>query len=124
MLGAAGRRDDAIEQLDAVYDTYLQAGARRDAARARAELRALGVRRRQPASARAQRGWESLTKSERLVVDLVASGLTSREAASELFLSPETINSHLKHAFAKLNVRSRVQLARLAAEREQQSSNG
>jgi len=67
---------------------------------------------------RPDRGWESLTKSERLVVDLVARGLTNREAATELFLSPDTINAHLKHAFAKLSIRSRVQLARLAAERE------
>ncbi len=56
---------------------------------------------------RPDRGWESLTKSERLVVDLVARGLTNREAATELFLSPDTINAHLKHAFAKLSIRSR-----------------
>lgn len=116
-LGQA-RRDEAIEQLEAAYDAYLRMGATRDTARVRAALRALGVRKRRAGGARPDHGWESLTKSERVVVELVARGLTNREAANELFLSPDTINAHLKHAFAKLNVRSRVQLARLAAERE------
>ncbi len=48
-----------------------------------------------------------------------ARGMTNREAASELFLSPDTINSHLRHPFTKLGIRSRTGLARLAAEREQ-----
>jgi DNA-binding CsgD family transcriptional regulator/tetratricopeptide (TPR) repeat protein len=118
LLAERHARDEAIEQLDAAYDAYVTAGASRDTARVRAILRPLGVRKRQVSAGRPDRGWESLTKSERLVVDLVARGLTNREAATELFLSPDTINAHLKHAFAKLNIRSRVQLARLAAERE------
>jgi len=40
-----------------------------------------------------------------------------KEAAAKLFLSPETINTHLRHAFGKLGIRSRVDVARLAAER-------
>ena len=83
-----------------------------------ATLLALGIRKRQASVARPQHGWASLTRSEQAVVELVARGLTNREAASELFLSPDTINTHLRHAFAKLGIRSRVELARLAAERE------
>ena len=108
---------DAIEQLEAAYARYVRAGAHYDTARARAALRTLGVRKRQPGAARPAEGWESLTYSERAVVALVAHGATNREAASELFVSPDTINTHLRHAFAKLGIRSRVELARLAAER-------
>ena len=45
----------------------------------------------------------------------VASGLTNRQVAERLFLSQHTVNNHLRHAFAKLDVTSRVELARLAA---------
>jgi DNA-binding CsgD family transcriptional regulator len=129
-LAAAAAREDlagalmntassaAIEHLEGAYEIYVRCGAGRDTARVRAALRRLGVRKRQPTVARPEQGWESLTKSERTVAELVARGLTSREAASELFLSIDTINTHLRHAFAKLGIRSRVQLARLAAERE------
>lgn len=44
-------------------------------------------------------------------------GATNREVAERLYLSPFTVNSHLKHVFVKLGIRSRVELARLAAER-------
>jgi DNA-binding CsgD family transcriptional regulator len=49
---------------------------------------------------------------------LVARGATNREVADQLYLSPNTINAHLRHVFAKLDIRSRVEFARLAAERE------
>ena len=117
-LAQAAARDQAVELLELAYHSYTGMGAHRDTARVRAALRSLGVRKRQANVRRPDHGWESLTRSERVVVELVARGLTNREAANELFLSPDTINAHLKHAFAKLNVRSRVQLARLAAERE------
>ena len=45
------------------------------------------------------------------MAELVARGASNREAADELFLSPHTINSHLRHTFEKLGIRSRVQLA-------------
>jgi DNA-binding NarL/FixJ family response regulator len=131
-LAAAGAREDlakslidrgnttgAIEHLEAAYSTYSDCGAGRDSARVRAALRSLGVRKRKMTTATALGDWEGLTKSERLVVDLVAKGLTNREAATELFLSPYTINVHLRHAFVKLGIRSRVQLARRVAERGQ-----
>jgi DNA-binding CsgD family transcriptional regulator len=118
ILADASQDADAIEALEGAYDFYVRAGAHHDTARVRAALRSLGVRKRQPTVARPQQGWESLTRSERVVVDLVAHGMTNREAASELFLSPETINTHLRHAFAKLGIRSRVELARIAAARD------
>ena len=119
-LAAANAKDEAIDRLEVAYETYVRAGAHRDTARVRAALRSLGVRKRRTTVARPERGWESLTKSEAVVVDLVARGMSSREAAGELFLSLDTVNTHLRHAFGKLGIRSRVQLARLAAERERE----
>ena len=64
-------------------------------------------------------GWNSLTESEHSVADLVAEGLTNREAATRLLLSPHTVDAHLRHIFRKLDIRSRVELARLVTEHSQ-----
>jgi CRP-like cAMP-binding protein len=55
--------------------------------------------------------WERLTPAEQQVARLVADGLTNSEIAEQLFLSRHTVESHLKHIFTKLNIRSRVALA-------------
>jgi DNA-binding CsgD family transcriptional regulator len=60
-------------------------------------------------------GWESLTGTERSVIELVARGLTNREAGERLFLSHHTVGYHLRSIFSKLDVHSRVELARLVA---------
>jgi DNA-binding CsgD family transcriptional regulator len=118
-LAARSDAHRTIAAFEAAYQAYLGIGAHRDVARVRASLRALGVRKRKAAAAPADTGWAGLTRSERAVVDIVALGRTNREAAAELFVSPETINTHLRHAFMKLGIRSRVELARLAAQRDQ-----
>ena len=59
-----------------------------------------------------------MTKSELAVAQLVATGLTNREIAERLFVSPHTVNTHLRQVFAKLEVNSRVDLTRLAIERD------
>jgi DNA-binding CsgD family transcriptional regulator len=59
-------------------------------------------------------GWVSLTASELAVVRLVVDGHTNREVAQQLQLSPHTVDSHLRHAFRKLDVSSRVELTRVA----------
>jgi pimeloyl-ACP methyl ester carboxylesterase/DNA-binding CsgD family transcriptional regulator len=61
-------------------------------------------------------GWTSLTEAERQVVALAAQGLANAEIASELFLSRYTVETHLKRVFTKLGVRSRAELASLAAQ--------
>ena len=61
-------------------------------------------------------GWDSLTDTERCVADLVAQGLSNRQVANRVFLSPHTVAFHLRHIFWKLGVTSRVQLAPMAAE--------
>jgi len=64
-------------------------------------------------------GWDRLTDSERTVAGLVAQGLTNREAAKRLFLSPHTVSFHLRKVYRKLGVSSRVELTRLSIEQEQ-----
>jgi pimeloyl-ACP methyl ester carboxylesterase/DNA-binding CsgD family transcriptional regulator len=59
-------------------------------------------------------GWEALTDAERRVAQLVAGGLANREVAERLFLSRYTVETHLKHVFAKLGVSSRAELAAVA----------
>jgi DNA-binding CsgD family transcriptional regulator len=58
-----------------------------------------------------------MTKSELAVAQLVADGLTNREVGERLFISPHTVNTHLRQVFAKLEANSRVDLTRLTAER-------
>ncbi len=63
-------------------------------------------------------GWESLTETERSVIELVAKGLTNREAAERLFLSHHTVGFHLRSIYRKLDVTSRVDLTRLVLEHD------
>ena len=58
--------------------------------------------------------WARLTDAERSVAELVARGFTNRETAAKLFISPHTVDYHLRHIFRKLDIDSRVQLARIA----------
>jgi sigma-54 dependent transcriptional regulator, acetoin dehydrogenase operon transcriptional activator AcoR len=66
---------------------------------------------------RAKLGWASLTDTERSVAECVAQGLTNAQAAIRLFMSPHTVDSHLRHIYRKLDISSRVQLAGLVVER-------
>jgi DNA-binding CsgD family transcriptional regulator len=67
----------------------------------------------EPKAAEQYPGWASLTEAEMLISGLVSEGLTNRAIASKLSLSQHTIDSHLKHTFTKLDIRSRVQLTRV-----------
>ncbi len=94
-----------------------QAAAVRDAARVR---RRLGVRRRHFTYAdRPGSGWASLTDTERAVSDLVAQGLTNQKIANRMFLSVHTVAFHLRQVFRKLDIGSRVDLARGLTEHSQ-----
>jgi DNA-binding NarL/FixJ family response regulator len=108
-LAAADRRDDAVAQLRRVADAAGEAGAVRYRDAAVRELRRLGVRlaprTARPASA------EDLSEREREIAGLVAEGRSNKEVAGLLFLSEKTIEHHLSRVYAKLGVRSRVELA-------------
>jgi DNA-binding CsgD family transcriptional regulator len=107
----------AIRALDEALAGYQRTGATRDATRGRARLRRLGVRRRHWNQAeRPTSGWESLTDTERNVATLVAQGLTNPQVAGRMYVSPHTVKFHLRQIFVKLDIGSRVELARTAGE--------
>jgi DNA-binding CsgD family transcriptional regulator len=113
-LASANRRAEAVEQLNAAFDTYIRCEAVAGARRVSRELRDLGVERRIVTQRREKTGWRSLTDAELKVVNLIAEGATNRAVAEQLHLSPHTVKTHLRNAFAKLGVNSRDQLRRLA----------
>ncbi|MDP1821358.1 MAG: AAA family ATPase [Acidimicrobiales bacterium] len=112
VMVAAGQAEAAKEHLLEALATYDALGAAAWASRAASGLRALGVRRGATGPRhRSRTGWASLTTTERSVSCLVAEGLTNREVARRLHLSPHTVNSHLRHVFQKLQVSNRTALA-------------
>src|SRR5262249_13681011 len=96
--------DAASATCEAVYDGAQLVGA----------VVAFGFARPAPAGDD-EAAWAGLTPAEREVAGLVATGLTNREAAAELLVSPHTVDYHLRHIFRKLDVDSRVQLAGFVA---------
>jgi DNA-binding CsgD family transcriptional regulator len=114
-----GLREGTVSHYREALACYDEIGSSRDSARVRLLLRDLGVRvRHWTYEQRPVSGWASLTSTETQISDLVALGLTNRQVASEMFISAHTVAFHLRQVFRKLNIRSRVELARLAVERE------
>jgi DNA-binding CsgD family transcriptional regulator len=112
LLARDGRHHQSAALLTEALERYEHAGADAWAARVRERLRGLGVRPGPPGSRhRPAGGWESLTTTERAVSRLVAEGLTNGAVARRLYISPHTVNTHLRHVFAKLGVSNRVALA-------------
>ena len=101
-------RRAAADALDEATAIFAELGAVAWAARARSESERLG--RRRPAT-------EGLTPTETQVAHLAAAGLTNREAAERLSVSPKTIEAHLARIYAKLAIRSRAELGRVMATR-------
>jgi DNA-binding CsgD family transcriptional regulator len=103
------RRIDSRMQLRAALDGFERLRAAPWAARARAELRASGAvaRKRDPSTL------DQLTPQELQIARFVAEGLSNKEVAAQLYLSPRTIDFHLRNVFAKLEITSRTQLANL-----------
>jgi len=113
------RRADAREQLGDALDVFERLGASPWADRARVELRATGGAAAEGDQAEKDAvqaaGLEELTAHELQIARLVAYGMTNREVAAKLFLSPKTIEYHLSQIYRKLDLRSRTQLATLMA---------
>jgi DNA-binding CsgD family transcriptional regulator len=112
VLAQCGRRDEAATLLGEALARYEAAGAEAWAGRVRAGLRSVGA----PPGVRGSRrraatGWQSLTTTERTVSLLVAEGLTNGVVARRMYISPHTVNTHLRHVYAKLGVANRVELA-------------
>ena len=114
-LGAALRRDGqraaARDPLARALELAARCGARPLPGRARDELRAAGARPRRPW----RTGMEALTPSELRVARLAAEGRSNREIACELYVTLKAIEGHLAHAYAKLGIEGRSQLARALA---------
>jgi len=108
---AAGQRKAAREPLLAGLELASRCGARALERRARTELAAIGVRPRTTD----RTGVDSLTPSERRVVELAAAGGTNREIAQTLFVTEKTVETHLGRAFRKLDISSRRQLPHVLA---------
>lgn len=116
-------REQAVVELNRALRGYDEIEAELDAARVHRTLRRLGVRRRRTKARRQEEseheprpltGWDSLTGTEQKVARLVAGGLTNRQVAKELFVSPHTVGFHLRQIYRKLSIQSRVDLARIA----------
>jgi DNA-binding CsgD family transcriptional regulator len=117
-LRRARNRVLAREQLRAAADAFERLGARPWADRARAELAATGEtrQRRDPSTI------DELTPQELQIALLLTAGRTTRETAAALFLSPKTVEYHLRHVYQKLDIHSRDELAQaLAAQTPQES---
>lgn len=114
-LGAAlrrrGHRRDARAPLTAGLDRAVRCGATALAQRAQTELRAAGARPRRLVVT----GRDALTPSERRVAILAAEGRSNREIAQSLFVTTRTVETHLSHAYDKLEINARAQLARALA---------
>jgi DNA-binding CsgD family transcriptional regulator len=106
-LRRAKRRRDARHELRTAHDMFAAMGADRFAGQAAAELRATGER----ARARTPETAVDLTPQETRVADLAAAGASDSEIAAQLFISPSTVDYHLRKVFRKVNVTSRTQLA-------------
>jgi DNA-binding CsgD family transcriptional regulator len=109
-LHRARRRAQARDRLRAALDGFERLGADAWAGQARAELSAAGARRRREPDGSA------LTAQERRVAAAVRRGASNRAIAAELFLSPKTVEFHLRQIYRKLGVHSRTQLIAVLAD--------
>jgi RNA polymerase sigma factor (sigma-70 family) len=101
------RRLDARKQLRVAHELFSDVGMEAFAERARVELQATGEHARK----RTGDTLDQLTPQETQIARLVAQGHTNRNIAAQLFISPSTVEYHLRKAFRKLNVKTRTQLA-------------
>ena len=117
-LARAGKAGDARPLAVEALDLFAVMDAVTDASRLSAGLRAAGIHLGSRARrGRPRHGWDSLSTSELNVVRLVAEGKTNREVADRLFVSRDTVHTHVSNALRKLGLSSRVELAAEAVRR-------
>ncbi|HSI80685.1 MAG TPA: LuxR C-terminal-related transcriptional regulator [Solirubrobacterales bacterium] len=108
---SAGEPEAAVAAGRAALASFEEVGAARDADQAAALLRSLGVK---VARAAGPRGADALTKREREVLELLAEGLSNREIAERLYLSPRTVEHHVRSLLSKLELGNRAEAAAYA----------
>jgi DNA-binding CsgD family transcriptional regulator/tetratricopeptide (TPR) repeat protein len=114
----ADDRDQARAAFTRAVEVYTALGAAADVARLQAVFRVHGIRRGPRAKhRRAQSGWDSLTATEIKIAAFVEEGLSNPEIAARLLLSRRTVATHVSHILKKLDVHSRIDIAREAALR-------
>jgi DNA-binding CsgD family transcriptional regulator len=113
----AGDTTSARPPFVAAMGLYTELGADWDITRMRARFRPHGLRQPTRRRRRPTTGWEALTRAEAKVVELVAEGISNPEIAEQLMLTRRTVETHVAHALAKLQARSRVDLARATIQR-------
>ena len=118
LLAGRDQVSEARDTLAAAMEEYATLAAHWDMTRAEARMRPFGIRLGQRAQrgprGRPASGWEALTPAELRVASLVAEGLSNPAIAAELFLSRQTVQTHMSHILAKLGAQSRLQVAREA----------
>ncbi|MFF8512855.1 AAA family ATPase [Streptomyces sp. NPDC015492] len=107
-LRRSGRRQAARAQLEQAVEVALRCGAPAVAERARGELAIAGGK----ARGNDARGSASLTPAERRVAELVVTGVTNRQVAQKLFITPKTVEVHLSMVYRKLGITTRAQLGK------------
>jgi DNA-binding CsgD family transcriptional regulator len=115
-----GRRTSARSHLRSALDAFERLGAAAWAERGRTELRASG----ETARKRSASAIDQLTPQELQITRLVSQGATNKEVAARLFLSPRTIDYHLRKVFTKLGISSRSELIRAHVEGDPQRRAG
>ncbi|MFH8381130.1 BREX system ATP-binding domain-containing protein [Kitasatospora sp. NPDC018058] len=125
LLARQGRSAEARLRLEQAVTAYGALGAAWGLRRARTRLRAAGIRlgARGP-RARATSGWDSLTPTELRVARRIADSRSNPEIATELMLSPRTVQTHVSHILTKLSFRSRVEIAAEAARQDRLQEEG
>jgi DNA-binding CsgD family transcriptional regulator len=119
-LLARDRRREGAALLDQSWSIYREAGAAGPMMTLQDRMRKAGFRRAQWQSVepRPESGWQSLTLTETKVACLIGSGYTNKAASKELGISVNTTGTHLRSVFAKLGVRSRVQLSNVMHQQD------
>ncbi|MFJ6893936.1 AAA family ATPase [Streptomyces hokutonensis] len=118
-LLTAGQRKEGVANLDLAWDINYQVGARGSVLSLQDVMRRAGFRRSKWINdrERPRTGRAALSEAERKVAQLISAGQTNQAAARTLGLSPNTVGTHLRSIFAKLDVHSRVQLANVWNDR-------
>ncbi len=117
-LRRENRRVDARAQLGVAHDTFSRIGAEAFAERARGELQATGAKVRRHTISEPT----ALTSQEAQIARLAGEGLTNPEIGTQLFLSPHTVEWHLRKVFSKLGISSRKEIRTLRLEGEATSA--
>jgi DNA-binding CsgD family transcriptional regulator len=117
LMARQGDTASARLALAAALDAYQRLGAAWDIRRADARLRQSGIRRgRTRYPTRPQAGWEALTPTETKVATLVAEGRSNPDIAACLYLSRNTVQTHVSHILGKLGARSRAEIIRISLQ--------